>query len=43
MPLQVPINVILFPMEGDPLASAAYWNLARTSGGAYMAPSRDWP
>ena len=43
MPLQVPINVILFPMEGDPLASAAYWNLARTSGGAYMAPARDWP
>ena len=43
LPPQVPINVILFPMEGDPLASAAFWNLARTSGGAYMAPSRDWP
>ena len=43
LPNQVPINVILFPMEGDPLASAAYWNLARTTGGAYMAPSRDWP
>jgi hypothetical protein len=43
LPNQVPINVILFPMEGDPLASAAFWNLARTTGGAYMAPSRDWP
>ena len=43
LPPQVPINVILFPMEGDPLASAAFWNLARTSGGAYMAPSKDWP
>ncbi len=42
-PPQVPINVILFPMEGDPLASAAFWNLARVSGGAFMAPSRDWP
>ena len=43
LPPQVPINVILMPMEGDPLASAAFWNLARTSGGAYMAPSKDWP
>jgi hypothetical protein len=43
MPAQVPVNVILFPMEGDPLASAAYWNLARTSGGSFLSPSRDWP
>ncbi len=43
MPAQVPVNVIMFPMEGDPLASAAYWNLARTSGGSFLSPSRDWP
>lgn len=43
MPGQVPVNVILFPMEGDPLASAAFWNLARTSGGSFLSPSRDWP
>jgi len=43
MPAQVPVNVILFPMEGDPLASAAFWNLARTSGGSFLSPSRDWP
>ena len=43
IPKQVPINVILFPMEGDPLASAAYWNLARVSGGSFLSPSRDWP
>ena len=43
MPNQVPINVIMFPMEGDPMASAAYWNLARTSGGSFLSPSRDWP
>ena len=43
LPNQVPINVIMFPMEGDPLAAAAFWNLARTSGGAFLAPSRDWP
>lgn len=43
LPAQVPINVIMFPMEGDPMAAAAYWNLARTSGGSYLSPSRDWP
>lgn len=43
LPKQVPINVIMFPMEGDPMAAAAYWNLARVSGGAYLSPSRDWP
>jgi len=39
----VPVNVIMFPMEGDPMAAAAFWNLARTSGGAFLSPSRDWP
>lgn len=43
LPAQIPVNVIMFPMEGDPMAAAAYWNLARTTGGAYMSPSRDWP
>ncbi len=43
MPAQIPINVIMFPMEGDPMAAAAYWNLARTSGGSFLSPSRDWP
>jgi hypothetical protein len=43
LPSQVPVNVILFPMEGDPMAAAAYWNLARASGGSFISPSRDWP
>ena len=43
LPAQVPINVIMFPMEGDPMAAAAYWNLARISGGSFLSPSRDWP
>ncbi|MBX3708100.1 MAG: hypothetical protein KF911_15855 [Pseudomonadales bacterium] len=43
LPSQVPINVILFPMEGDPLAAAAYWNIARISSGSFVSPSRDWP
>jgi hypothetical protein len=43
LPAQVPINVIMFPMEGDPMAAAAYWNLSRISGGSFLSPSRDWP
>jgi len=42
-PPDIPINVIMFPMEGDPLASGAYWSLAQRTGGVYMAPSEDWP
>ncbi len=43
LPRQVPINTILFPLEGDPGASAAYWELARRTGGTYISPSEDWP
>lgn len=43
LPRDVPINVILFPIEGDWRASAAYWILAARSGGTFMSPSRDWP
>ena len=41
--MSVPINIILFPMEGDPMAGAAYWKLALASRGAYVSPSKDWP
>ena len=43
LPKQIPLNVIMFPMEGDPQASAAYWNVARVTGGAFISPSWDWP
>jgi hypothetical protein len=43
MPSEAPINVILLPMEGDPSAAAAYWDLARMTNGTLLAPSRDWP
>ena len=36
LPSGMPVNVIMFPMEGDPMAPAAYWNLARISGGAFL-------
>jgi len=39
----VPVNVILFPMEGDPLAASAYWKLAVATGGSFISPAEDWP
>jgi len=43
LPKGVPVNVILFPMEGDPAAAALFWKLGLTSRGAFLSPSRDWP
>ena len=43
LPSGVPVNIILFPMEGDPLAADAFWRLAHRSNGAFFSPSRDWP
>jgi hypothetical protein len=43
LPRGIPINVILFPLEGDPAASGAFWDLAQSTGGAYLAPAADWP
>jgi hypothetical protein len=43
LPRGVPVNVILFPMEGDPLASAAFWKLAMASRGSLITPSSEWP
>lgn len=43
LPAGVPVNIILGPMEGDPLAASEFWQLAQSSGGSFMSPSRDWP
>lgn len=43
LPGRVPLNIILFPMDGDPDAAAHYWRLAVERRGSFMAPSRDWP
>ena len=43
LPVGVPVNVILFPMEGDPEAAAMYWQFAMATRGSFIAPSRDWP
>jgi hypothetical protein len=43
LPVGVPVNTLLFPMEGDPQAAPAYWLLAIRTNGSMMAPSEDWP
>ena len=43
MPLGLPANIILFPMEGDPEAAAMFWQFAMSTKGSFIAPSRDWP
>ncbi len=39
----VPVNIILMPLEGDPSAAAAYWELAQFTRGSLISPSKDWP
>lgn len=43
LPSGIPVNTLLFPMEGDPEAAAMFWQLAINTDGAFLAPSRDWP
>lgn len=43
LPRGVPVHTLLFPIEGDPQAAGAFWQLAQATGGSYLAPSRDWP
>ena len=43
LPSGIPVNILLFPMEGDYDAAIAYWTLAYGTGGSFMAVSRDWP
>jgi hypothetical protein len=43
LPAGVPVNTILFPMEGDPEAAALFWQFAMATNGAFISPSRDWP
>jgi hypothetical protein len=43
LPPNVPVNIILFPMEGDPAASSVFWRLAYDTKGSLLCPSKDWP
>lgn len=43
LPRNIPVNILMFPMEGDPQAAGAFWQLAQVSRGAFLTPSKDWP
>jgi hypothetical protein len=43
LPSGIPVNVILYPMEGDPAAASAYWKLAVRTRGSFMSLAEDWP
>ncbi|MEM7610456.1 MAG: VWA domain-containing protein [Pseudomonadota bacterium] len=43
LPSGIPVNVLMYPMEGDYLAPAELWRLAYRSGGSFMSVSDDWP
>jgi hypothetical protein len=43
LPDGVPMNTILLPMEGDPMAAFSFWGLAVASGGSLLSPAADWP
>lgn len=43
LPSRIPVNVILYPMEGDPMAASEFWKLAIASRGSFMSLSKDWP
>ncbi|UCG14137.1 MAG: VWA domain-containing protein [Deltaproteobacteria bacterium] len=43
LPRSTPVNIILYPMEGDPVAASAFWRLAAVTDGSFLCPSRDWP
>lgn len=43
LPRNIPVNTILFPMEGDPMAAVLFWKLAAESNGSFLTPTRDWP
>ena len=43
MPLGVPINIIMFPWNGDPAAASSFWLLATKAKGSFICPSRTWP
>jgi len=43
LPGGVPVNILLYPLEGDYDAAILYWSLAFDSGGSMISVSRDWP
>jgi len=43
LPSGIPVNVFLYPLEGDYEAPFLYWLLAYRTGGSLISVSKDWP
>lgn len=43
LPARIPVSTILYPMSGDPGTAALYWELATSTRGALVSPSKTWP
>jgi len=43
LPPNIPVSVILLPMQGDLPAPHRFWTLARATGGNFLMPAKDWP
>lgn len=43
IPSGIPINIMLYPMEGDSRAAVSFWALALRSSGSFISVSPDWP
>lgn len=43
LPSGIPVNIFLYPLEGDYEASILYWSLAYRTSGSFISVSRDWP
>ena len=43
LPSGIPVNVLFYPMDGDPAATGHFWLLASRTRGSFISVSRDWP
>jgi hypothetical protein len=43
LPRDVPMHVILLPMQGDLPAAHRFWTMARETRGKFFVPGADWP
>lgn len=43
LPNGIPVNTLLYEMEGEANAPIAYWMLAYRSSGSFMSVAKDWP
>ncbi len=44
LPPRIPVSTVLFPLlSGDPAAPGRFWELANSTRGALVSPSKSWP